>query len=442
MGSLPALRIGFVRTVVAVATVAWMPPLWAAPFDPNGQGWESCSKLRDIAIEELGANRVDVTDEIDYEKLGPTDGILLLHPQGAYDLDELSAFMRGGGRVAVVDDFGDGDRLLDRFRIQRGPAPSNPLEMLHGNTQLPVAVPASGHPIVADVGKVILNHPTTVRHPDLSSLLRIPLGGGDAGPDVALAGQVGEGRLVAMGDPSALIDSMIRFPGNRAVAKNLVVYLLEGAGEHKREAKLHILHDKFKERGTLGGGLRGSLRDRFRGLLGALDSVRKGGFEKTAARIVALGIALGAAIWVTLRAGSRQKIPRARYAAEDPDAARVGFAEKDPRIEPLFAKKRWFAREPLPTTKGMQVLLDGIEAAIAAREDLVGKDRAAALTVLAKEAKLEDKQVKRAAQAYERLRRAAAGVGGEAGFRVSATEVSLLGRVLAPVAGSLRTARS
>lgn len=439
-------RVGVLRSRIVQGGVVWAlssmaaAPVRAAPFDPNGQNWESCSKLVEIAREELGPSRVDVTDELDYEKLGPTDGILLIHPQGAYDLDELSAFMRGGGRVAVVDDFGDGDRLLDRFRIQRGPSPASPLEMLHGNPQLPVAVPASGHPIVADVGKLILNHPTTVRHPDLSSLLRIPIQGGDVGPDVALAGQVGEGRLVAMGDPSAFIDSMIRFPGNRAVAKNLVVYLLEGAGEHKREARLHILHDRFKERGSLGGGLRGSIRDRFRGLLGALDSVRRGGFEKTAARIVALGIALAAAIWVTLRAGSRQRIPRARYAGADPDAERVGFGEADPRVEPLFGKKRWFSREPPLTTKGLQTLLEGLEAAIVAREDLASQERPAALTTLAKEAKLEDREVKRAVTAYERLRRASAGMATDS-WKASAAEVRLLGRVLAPVAGSLRASR-
>ena len=43
----------------------------------------------------------------------------------------------------------------------------------------------------------------------MSPLLRIPLSGGDPGPFVALAGQVGEGRLVAIGDPSIFIQRPI-----------------------------------------------------------------------------------------------------------------------------------------------------------------------------------------------------------------------------------------
>ena len=89
-------RVGVLRSRIVQGGVVWAlssmaaAPVRAAPFDPNGQNWESCSKLVEIAREELGPSRVDVTDELDYEKLGPTDGILLIHPQGAYDLDELS----------------------------------------------------------------------------------------------------------------------------------------------------------------------------------------------------------------------------------------------------------------------------------------------------------------------------------------------------------------
>src|SRR5438067_2030807 len=104
----------------------------AAPFDPAGSDWEGCSKLVELAKEELGPSRVLVVDEIDYEKLGPSDGLLLLHPQGSFDIDELATFMKLGGRLAVADDFGDGDRLLDRFKIGRGPSPIDPLQMLHG----------------------------------------------------------------------------------------------------------------------------------------------------------------------------------------------------------------------------------------------------------------------------------------------------------------------
>lgn len=415
----------------------------AAPFDPGGSDWEGCSRLVEIAREELGSSRVLVVDEIDYERLGPSDGLLIIHPEGSYDLDELTTFMKLGGRVAVVDDFGDGASLLQRFRIERGAAPSDPLQMLHGNPQLPIATPSSGHPIVADVAQVVLNHPTTVKHADLSTLLRIPRVGGDLGPDVALAGQVGEGRLVAMGDPSIFINSMLRFPGNRALAKNLVGYLLEGGGERKRDARLTILHGRFRERGTLGGGIRGSLRDRLRGLLGAVDNVRRGGFGGVAARVIALGIVIAAGIWAAVRAGTRTKIPRPRYAAADPEAESLMRAEEDPRVASLFERAgRWNLRFD-PSAAGVQVLMEGVDAAIATREDLTTLHRDEAAKRLAQEAKLTPRDVDAFMAAYLRLRGVVAGQegSGRRAWRASKREVGLFGRVLAPVADSLRGAR-
>ncbi len=442
-----ARRYGAARralaTMVTGLSLLVVSRVHAAPFDTSGTDWEGCSRLVDIAREELGTSRVNVVDEIDYERLGPSDGLLLIHPEGSYDLDELTTFMKLGGRVAVVDDFGDGERLLERFRIGRGPSPSDPLQMLHGNPQLPIATPSSGHPIVADVAQVVLNHPTTVRHADLSSLLRIPRIGGDAGPDVALAGQVGEGRLVALGDPSIFINSMLRFPGNRALAKNLVGYLLEGGGERKRDARLTILHGRFREKGTLGGGLRGTLRDRLRGVLGAIDGVRRGGFAGVGARIVALGIVIAAAIWAAVRAGTRTNMPRPRYAAADSEADAVARGTEDPRIASLFTRTGGMRPHFEPSAAGVQVLKESVDVAIGAREDLAPLAREEAAKKLAGEAGLSARDVDAFASAYMRLNSVVTGAEGSGpkAWRATHREVSLFGRVLSPVADSLRASR-
>jgi hypothetical protein len=431
------------RVVACATALLWSLPAGAAPFDPSGSDWEGCARLVELAREELGAARVLVVEEVDYERLGPTDGVLLIHPEGSYDLDELSTFMRLGGRVAVVDDFGDGDRLLDRFRIARGPAPVDPLQMLRGNPQLPIAIPASGHPIVADVAQVVLNHPTTVKHGELSSLLRIPRIGGELGPDVALAGQVGEGRLVAVGDPSVFINQMLRFPGNRALARNLVAYLLEGAGERRRDAKLTVLHGRFRERGSLGGGIRGTLRDRARGLLGAVDGVRRGGFGGPAARIVALGIVVAAAIWTALRAGSRAAIPRPRFAAADPELAFLARGADDPRIASLFERVGRFRPRFAVAPGGVQLLKEAVDSAIAARDDLAGLARAEAARGLAASAGLSAREVAGFVAAYERLSSVVIGAEGSGprAWKATRREIAWFGRVLSPVADSLRGTR-
>lgn len=414
----------------------------AAPFDPDSSDWEGCARLVDVAREELGASRVAVVDEIDYEALAPGDGLFILHPEGSYDLDELATFMRLGGRLAIADDFGDGDRLLDRFRIARRPAPSDPLQMLHGNPQLPIAVPASGHPIVADVGQIVLNHPTTVDHPDLSPLLRIPLSGGDPGPFVALAGQVGEGRLVAIGDPSIFINSMMRYPGNRALARNLIAYLLDGAGERKRDAKLVITHDKFKERGSRAGGLTGGLRDRLRGLFNAVDTVRREGFGGLASRILALAIAVAAGIWVVARAAIRSKIPRPRYAAANPEAEHVARGLEDPRLASLVVPpKGWLRSRTKIGPAGVTVVHEALEGAIAARDDLKSMQRPDAVRKLADEAGLSAEEAAHAEKAFIRLRAeiSAQALGGRRVSTLSKKDAALLSRVLAPLAGSLRS---
>ena len=52
-------------------------------------------------------------------------------------------------------------------------------------------------------------------------MLRIPANG-EADVILAVAGQVGKGRLFAMGDPSATMNQMLRYPGNRAFVAGLV----------------------------------------------------------------------------------------------------------------------------------------------------------------------------------------------------------------------------
>ena len=414
----------------------------AAPFDLASSDWEGCAQLVEIARAELGPSRVLVVDELDYEQLGANDGVLLIHPQGTFDVDELTAFMKLGGRVAVADDFGDGDRLLDRFRIQRQAPPSDPLQTLRGNVQIPIASPASSHPIVADVAQVVLNHPTVVRHPDLSPLLRIPRSGGDAGPEVALAGQVGEGRLVAIGDPSILINSMLRFPGNRAFARNLAAYLLDGAGEHRRQAHLYVVTGHFREKGSRAGGVSGSLRERIRAFNGLIDAVRRDGFGGIAARVVAFGVTLAAAVWALLRAATRTAVPAAPYAARDATALAVHAGIDDPRLQPMLeasAGTWWRPRARALSSSGLSTMLDAIDTTVAQRIDLAAMPRDQALAQLAREAGLHASESARLLAKLNDLRSStsAFAAGSARAPRASKRDLVLLERVLRAHAHSL-----
>ena len=75
-----------------------------------------------------------------------------------------------------------------------------------------------------------------------------------AGPvAVAVAGQVDEGRLIAIGDPSIFINMMLRYPGNRSFAEGLVHYLVQGDRHGDGPGRLFVLANDFDERAGFGG---------------------------------------------------------------------------------------------------------------------------------------------------------------------------------------------
>src|SRR5262249_35410191 len=152
-------------------------------------------------------------------------------PNASLDAESLARFMHDGGRVVLVDDFGSGDELLAHFGIERVPLPANPTLMLRHNPAFPIAEPASEHSVVWGVNRVVLNHASGLRHPELSPVLKVR---GDEDVLVAVAGAVGQGRLLAIGDGSVFMNSMLRFPGNRALAAGVVRYAVEDDASGRR----------------------------------------------------------------------------------------------------------------------------------------------------------------------------------------------------------------
>ena len=189
-----------------------IPTALAGPFDATRPAWDSLSVFVGMARGELGPKRVLVAQELDYASLAPEDAIVLVHPVGDLDLASLSRFLHEGGRVVLLDDFGDGDLLLSHFGMRRRPL-GEPSQTLGNRPHLPIATPSSYHPTVVDVDHVVLNHASCIDHPDLSSVLEVETRSGEK-KAVAVAGAVGKGRLLAVADSSVFVDGMLRFPGH------------------------------------------------------------------------------------------------------------------------------------------------------------------------------------------------------------------------------------
>ncbi len=332
----------FVRWIAALAIfsmLGWAGEARAESFDLGDTGWEGARGLVELAEHELGPGRVEATNRLDWQRLSPADGVLFLHPLGGPDPDEVAAFLRAGGRVAVVDDYGDGERLLARapYRIRKVPPPSSPLAALRGNPNLPLAEPVSEsmagrrmsvHPVVAEVGRVALNHPVGFTHPDLTSVLRVrALGEPDV--TVAVAGQVGRGRIFALGDPSALINQMLRYQGNRALAVGVVRYLVaDDETSGPRHGKLVLVANRFSEVGVYGGASSAEreVREWTRGLRADIARAAAEGLPKHASLALAV-VTLGGLLLFSASTSLRSYRPALpRHARPLPLVAQGGVA--------------------------------------------------------------------------------------------------------------------
>jgi hypothetical protein len=296
----------------------------AAPFDLAGSDWEGCAELVRLARAELGSTRVVVTGQVDFHELKPEDGLLILYPERGLDVDELSKFMRAGGRVVTLDDFGRGDSLLRHFGMERVASPRRPAEFLRKNPQLALAEPASAHPVVSEVSRVVTNHPTGLSHPDLSPVLKIR-GSGEADVIVAVAGAVGQGRLLAVGDPSIVMNSMLRYAGNKAFARGLVRYAVDHDSWGKRGGRVFIASGSFEQKGTFGDE-NSTLSDWLRTLREALETMRHEGLPSVLAYAIACALGLALVVWVGSRAGRLHKPVTPRFVRKTPAVAQGGVA--------------------------------------------------------------------------------------------------------------------
>jgi len=196
--------------------------------------------------------------------------------------------------------------------------------MLRHNVSLPIAEPASVHPLTAGVGRVVLNHATAVTNPELSPILVVH-GQGEPDAIVAVSGVVNKGRLFAAGDASIVINAMLRYPGNKALAKNLLAYAANADSPERKGGHVYILSGGFDLRGTYGGD-KSQRGEAFRALLDAYDGIRQGGLPPFASYFLSVCLGLGIVLWTGSRAGKVHAPVSPRYARPIPLAAQGGTA--------------------------------------------------------------------------------------------------------------------
>jgi hypothetical protein len=295
--------------VLLVALAAPAAPARAGEDDyrVDNAGWNGLADF--AALARALHVPLTATAELDLGRLDPArDALLVIYPRAVLPPELVTAFVRGGGRLLVADDFGAADAALAALDVRREPYRARRAGRRHRDRpDLPLAVPgAARHALTDGVDEVVCNHPATLRsaHPALLHLHREL-------DQVLVAGTLGAGTFVALSDPSVLINAMLAFPGNLALATNLLQELAPpGSG------RAYLLVQEFALAGRLPAGPAAGSSTRvvlaFNDFLAGLNELVP---DAAALRLAGWASGAALAVLVAAAAGPRRRVRARPFAA-------------------------------------------------------------------------------------------------------------------------------
>ncbi len=294
----------------------------AADYDTSSAAWNGLSTLE--ALARGMALEVKQERSIAWDDLERGDILFILYPTSTLNPQHLATFLAN--------------------------------EFYEGRSYAPVARPLMpDHPLAVGVKALTANHPSlwnAARGAD-------SVFGFEGGDSLVAAVQTGEGRLVALSDPSVLINRMLEFDGNLEFAINLIRYLSR-PGESRRLVILTgdfaLLGEPSRVLGEDGHvGVVGMLADFNRWLIGLNEYVLSDPGMRILAVSIALLVAAVALVW----------LPRARQSPLDGSWTRARGGPADlPSAEQVLAEVDRPGRRPsfaLPAA----ILRDSINARLA-----------------------------------------------------------------------------
>jgi hypothetical protein len=181
----------------------------------DNASWNGTSEF--AALLAAAGLRPVMRAELDWGEIGPGDAVVILYPRVDLDPDALRAFVEEGGRLLLGDDFGSAAAALSAFGIERGEPPS--AQSFEGRPHVLYALPAP-HLLTTAVDSVVANHATSLRGGVGHAVLNFA-----PGQALAIDLPLGKGHLLALGDPSVLINNMLELAGNHTFARNLAGFL-------------------------------------------------------------------------------------------------------------------------------------------------------------------------------------------------------------------------
>jgi hypothetical protein len=211
-------------------------------FGSYNPAWDGTSELRDVSTASDGDARI-VEEQSGYDVSDPSETVsFVLSPDTAYserEMARIERFVRAGGTLVVAEDVGPhSDELLAGIGAETRFAGARLRDerFYVASPTMPVATNPANETATEGVGELALNHATAVVPGNATVLVNtssyayLDRNGNDAldGTDdvreypVVTRERVGNGTVVAIGDPSVFINAMIDRRDNRQFARSLV----------------------------------------------------------------------------------------------------------------------------------------------------------------------------------------------------------------------------
>ena len=219
---------------VGVAMLTWLHPA-EADFSVAGRGWNGLEQ----AAEEFDAMTVATPDE--YESLAPPGTLILVPtvPVQPAAMQSISSFVRDGGILLLLDDYGHGNGVLEALDAPLAFSGSPLVDPLHCDTNetMPKATAAVSGIDGVDAPTLLLNHGSWLEVGDgVATWARTSyFSYGDVnnnrqrdekepqGPlPVGASWTLGRGKVVVLADASLLINSMLQRSDNLEVVSTFV----------------------------------------------------------------------------------------------------------------------------------------------------------------------------------------------------------------------------
>jgi hypothetical protein len=233
MKSLAIILLGLAASAFIIfgLTLA-IPP--TDDFDLNNPGWNGLSKFK---------SRVEPVAFLSLEEFSPIDSILfLIGPSKPFSETEalaIEAFLRRGGTVVLMDDYGSGNDLLAKLNVSARFANIEMRDPLFRGKDSRLIKIVEVKPYALNVSSLTLNCATVLVGVKESEVLArsspfsyldengngLPDEGEPKGPFPVMAKiKYGEGALILLSDSSLFINCMIDEDDNYALLRNLTAY--------------------------------------------------------------------------------------------------------------------------------------------------------------------------------------------------------------------------